>query len=162
MLYGMEGVITSDSIILDHCSSWINLTSECLRRKNKQAMCVWWHALIRFRHRSPFFLYSRPCGAALIERFLSGRTHFSYFSVQKHWKQEFSSMRNSIFPEILFLEGRECVQSKLLYRILRRPGRNSNKTSYFAPVLWTFFLLRCLSVPKAFLGTGWQLVIWVS
>jgi hypothetical protein len=40
-LYGMEGVITSDSIILDHCSSWINLTSECLRRKNKQAICVW-------------------------------------------------------------------------------------------------------------------------
>lgn len=40
-LYGKEGVITSDSIILDHCSSWINLTSECLRRKNKQAICVW-------------------------------------------------------------------------------------------------------------------------
>lgn len=40
-LYGMEGVITSDSIILDHCSSWINLTSECLKRKNKQAICVW-------------------------------------------------------------------------------------------------------------------------
>ena len=40
-LYGKEGVITSDSIILDHCSSWINLTSECLKRKNKQAICVW-------------------------------------------------------------------------------------------------------------------------
>ena len=40
-LYGKEGVITSDSIILDHCTSWINLTPECLRRKDKQAICVW-------------------------------------------------------------------------------------------------------------------------
>ena len=40
-LYGKEGVITSDSIILDHCTSWFNLTSECLRRKGKQAICVW-------------------------------------------------------------------------------------------------------------------------
>ena len=40
-LYGKEGVITSDSIILDHCNSWFNLTSECLRRKGKQAIRVW-------------------------------------------------------------------------------------------------------------------------
>ena len=40
-LYGKEGVITSDSIILDHCTSWFNLTSECLRWKGKQAICVW-------------------------------------------------------------------------------------------------------------------------
>ena len=40
-LYGKEGVITSDSIILDHCTSWFNLTSECLRRKGKQAIRVW-------------------------------------------------------------------------------------------------------------------------
>ena len=40
-LYGKEGVITSDSIILDHCTSWFNLTSECLRRKGKQSICVW-------------------------------------------------------------------------------------------------------------------------
>ena len=40
-LYGKEGVITSDSIILDHCSSWFNLTAECLRRKGKQAIRVW-------------------------------------------------------------------------------------------------------------------------
>ena len=43
-LYGKEGVITSDSIILDHCSSWFNLTAECLRRKGKQAICVWQQA----------------------------------------------------------------------------------------------------------------------
>ena len=113
----------------------------------------------RFRHRSLFILFSRPCIAALIERFLSGRTHFSYFSVQKHWKQKFSSMRDSIFPEILFLEGRECAQSKLLYRILGNPGRNSNKTSYLFPVLWTLFFLKWPSVPKTFLGTGWQLTL---
>lgn len=40
-LYGKEGVITSDSIILDHCTSWVNLTSECLRRKAKQTIRVW-------------------------------------------------------------------------------------------------------------------------
>ena len=43
-LYGKKGVITSDSIILDHCTSWFNLTSECLRRKGKQAICVWQQA----------------------------------------------------------------------------------------------------------------------
>ena len=43
-LYGKEGVITSDSIILDHCTSWFNLTSECLRWKGKQAICVWQQA----------------------------------------------------------------------------------------------------------------------
>ena len=40
-LYGKERVITSDSIILDHCKSWTNLTSECLKRKEKQAIRVW-------------------------------------------------------------------------------------------------------------------------
>ena len=115
--------------------------------------------VVRFRHRSLFILFSRPCRAALSERFLSGRTHFSYFSVQKHWKQKFSSMRDSIFPEILFLEGRECAQSKILYRILGSPGRNSNKTSYLFPALWTLFFLKWLSVLKTFLGTGWQLTL---
>ena len=40
-LYGKENVITSDSIILDHCVSWINLTSECLKRRNKEALRVY-------------------------------------------------------------------------------------------------------------------------
>ena len=40
-LYGKENVITSDSIILDHCISWVNLTPECLKRKEKDAVQVW-------------------------------------------------------------------------------------------------------------------------
>ena len=30
-LYDKENVITSDSIILDHCKSWVNLTAECMK-----------------------------------------------------------------------------------------------------------------------------------
>ena len=63
-------------------------------------------------------------------------------------------MRNSIFSEILFLEGRECAQSKLLCRILGRTGRNSNNTNYLIPVLWTIFFLKWLSVPKSFFAKG--------
>ena len=40
-LYGKENIITSDSIILDHCISWINLTAECLKRKKTNAIKVW-------------------------------------------------------------------------------------------------------------------------
>ena len=40
-LYEKENVITSDSIILDHCGSWINLTVNCLKRLDRQALCVW-------------------------------------------------------------------------------------------------------------------------
>ena len=40
-LYGKENVITSDSIILDHCISWVNLTAECLKRKGKEALRVY-------------------------------------------------------------------------------------------------------------------------
>ena len=40
-LYGKERVITSDSIILDHCISWVNLTDECMKRKGKQGLKVW-------------------------------------------------------------------------------------------------------------------------
>ena len=40
-LYGKANIITSDSIILDHCISWINLTEECLKRKKKNAIKVW-------------------------------------------------------------------------------------------------------------------------
>ena len=31
-LYTKENVITSDSIILDHCISWVNLMDECIKR----------------------------------------------------------------------------------------------------------------------------------
>ena len=37
-LYGKENVVTSDSVILDNCRSWINLTPRCLK---KQAIQVW-------------------------------------------------------------------------------------------------------------------------
>ena len=40
-LYGKEHVITSDSIILDHCVSWVNLTRECLARTHVEAKQVW-------------------------------------------------------------------------------------------------------------------------
>ena len=40
-LYGKEHVITSDSIILDHCLSWVNLTAECLKQTGKSAIQVW-------------------------------------------------------------------------------------------------------------------------
>ena len=40
-LYGKENVVTSDSIILDHCISWVNLTPECLERQGKDTIQVW-------------------------------------------------------------------------------------------------------------------------
>ena len=40
-LYGKELVITSDSIILDQCKSWVNLSEKCLKRKGKQGIRVW-------------------------------------------------------------------------------------------------------------------------
>lgn len=40
-LYGKENVISSDSIVLNQCASWANLTVECMRRKKKQGLRVW-------------------------------------------------------------------------------------------------------------------------
>ena len=40
-LYDKENVISSDSIILDHCISWINLAEECLRRRGIHGIRVW-------------------------------------------------------------------------------------------------------------------------
>ena len=40
-LYDKENVITSDSIILDHCLSWFNLTEMCVERLNRQGLRVW-------------------------------------------------------------------------------------------------------------------------
>ena len=37
-LYQKELVITSDSVILDHCISWVNLTVDCIKREGKQAI----------------------------------------------------------------------------------------------------------------------------
>ena len=35
-LYGRENVITSDSVILDHCISWVNLAAECIKETGAQ------------------------------------------------------------------------------------------------------------------------------
>ena len=40
-LYAKENVVTSDSIILDHCGSWINLTAACMKETGKQGIRVW-------------------------------------------------------------------------------------------------------------------------
>lgn len=40
-LYGKENVITSDSVILDHCKSWINLMPKCMEKRGGQALKVW-------------------------------------------------------------------------------------------------------------------------
>lgn len=41
VLYDKEFVITSDSIILDHCRSWFNLTEECVKRTGTVVFQVW-------------------------------------------------------------------------------------------------------------------------
>ena len=43
VLYLKEYVITSDSVILDHCVSWVNLTAECVKRKGKYGIQVWYY-----------------------------------------------------------------------------------------------------------------------
>lgn len=40
-LYEKEFVITSDSVILDHCRSWYNLTEECVRKTGAKVLQVW-------------------------------------------------------------------------------------------------------------------------
>ena len=40
-LYGREFVITSDSVILDRCKSWVNLSAEYLKEKYLQSICLW-------------------------------------------------------------------------------------------------------------------------
>jgi hypothetical protein len=40
-LFDREHVITTDSVILDHCKSWLNLTVKCLQQMDRQALCVW-------------------------------------------------------------------------------------------------------------------------
>ena len=40
-LYGKEHVITSDSIILDQCVSWVNLLAACVERTGAEVLKVW-------------------------------------------------------------------------------------------------------------------------
>lgn len=39
-LYQQQHVITSDSIVLDQCRSWVNLTGECLKRTGAEVLRV--------------------------------------------------------------------------------------------------------------------------
>ena len=38
VLYRKELVVTSDSVILDHCVSWVNLTAECMKRRGRSGI----------------------------------------------------------------------------------------------------------------------------
>ncbi|MCR4657293.1 MAG: DUF434 domain-containing protein [Lachnospiraceae bacterium] len=40
-LYDKEYVVTSDSIILDNCASWVNISVECMKRMNMTGLKVW-------------------------------------------------------------------------------------------------------------------------
>ena len=40
-LYGKTNVITSDSVILNQCTSWVNLTAKCMEIQEKQGLQVW-------------------------------------------------------------------------------------------------------------------------
>ena len=40
-LWEKENVITSDSIILDHCKSWFNLMGNCVKKQNVSLLQVW-------------------------------------------------------------------------------------------------------------------------
>ena len=41
VLYDKERVITADSIIQDHCRSWVNLTAECMKLQKARTLQVW-------------------------------------------------------------------------------------------------------------------------
>ena len=41
VLWEKENVITSDSIILDHCRSWVNLAARCVEKQDLQPLQVW-------------------------------------------------------------------------------------------------------------------------
>ncbi len=40
-LWEKENVITSDSIILDHCKSWVNLMAKSVEKNGAQVLQVW-------------------------------------------------------------------------------------------------------------------------
>jgi hypothetical protein len=40
-LFGKEHVISSDSLVLDHCASCVILARRCMELKDKQAIRVW-------------------------------------------------------------------------------------------------------------------------
>ena len=40
-LWEKENVISSDSIVLDHCKSWLNVTARCAKQKGIAVIRVW-------------------------------------------------------------------------------------------------------------------------
>ena len=40
-LYAKDNVITSDSIILDNCKSWVNLMKRCMEKQVREGFRVW-------------------------------------------------------------------------------------------------------------------------
>ncbi|MCR5402882.1 MAG: DUF434 domain-containing protein [Butyrivibrio sp.] len=48
VLWEKENVITSDSIILDHCKSWVNMMKQCLEAHGSHTLCVWDKGSLRF------------------------------------------------------------------------------------------------------------------
>ena len=40
-LYDKELVVTSDSVILDHCRSWLNMTADCVKQMGYPVFQVW-------------------------------------------------------------------------------------------------------------------------
>ena len=41
LLYGKSNVISSDSVVLDNCASWVNLSQCCLELSDAQALKLW-------------------------------------------------------------------------------------------------------------------------
>ena len=41
MLYGKENVVSSDSVVLDRCVSWVNMARHCMDLRHGQAIRVW-------------------------------------------------------------------------------------------------------------------------
>ena len=40
-LYSKDIVVTSDSIILDHCRNWTNVMKKCMELQGKEGICLW-------------------------------------------------------------------------------------------------------------------------
>ena len=40
-LYNKENVITTDSVVMDHCIGWVNLAAECMKVKGRKGIRVW-------------------------------------------------------------------------------------------------------------------------
>lgn len=41
LLYGKSNIISSDSVVLDNCASWVNLSQYCLELSDAQALKLW-------------------------------------------------------------------------------------------------------------------------